>query len=73
MSMLCRIYNAIIKKLVDFKDVYKYTSNDKTTFDKFVGLLTKSSHHIYKSIEMYLLAIMLINIGIKYLTLVSVI
>lgn len=48
MSTSRLIYNAITKKLADFKDVHKYTSSYQAAFDKVVGLLTDTSHSLYQ-------------------------
>lgn len=60
-------------KLLDFKNIHKYISSYQAAFEKIVGFLTKKSHHIRKSTEMYFQAIILRNIGPKYLALVSAI
>lgn len=67
------IYNATTKKLSDFKNVYQYISYYQAFFDKFVNLLTKISSYTCKSTEIYFQTTMLINIGMEYLALVSLI
>lgn len=64
------IHNATTKKLVDLKDVHKYTSNYPAIFDKVVGFLIDSSHYTRKNIEMFFQATMFMNIETKYSALV---
>lgn len=73
MSISCLIYKATTKKLLDFKDVHKYTNSYQGTFDKVVDLLTEKFHYTWKNTEIYFQATMLINIGSKYLVLMSAI
>lgn len=73
MSTLRFMHKAIIKKLSDFKDIYKYTSSYQAAFDQVVDVLTAVFYHTQMSIEMYFQAMMLINIGPKYFRLVSAI
>lgn len=73
MSTSHLMYNAITKKLADFKDVYKYTTGYQAAFDNVVGFLTDSSHYIHKSTKMHFQTTMLMNIGTKYLALRSAI
>ena len=40
------IYNATTKKLLDFKNVYKYINNYQVTFNKIVNLLIKIFYYI---------------------------
>lgn len=60
------IYEATTKKLLDFKDINKFTSSYLAAFDKFAGLLTKTSLYTWQNIMMYFQAIILMNIGPKY-------
>ena len=39
------IYNAIIKKLLDFKNIHKYISHYQTSFDKVVNFLIRTSFY----------------------------
>lgn len=73
MSMSRLIDNATTKKLVDFKDVNKYTGNYQAAFNKVIGLLTNNSYYICKSTKMYFQATMLMNIKTKYSVLISAI
>lgn len=73
MSISCLIYKATTKKLLDFKDVHKYTNSYQGTFDKVVDLLTEKFHYTWKNTKIYFQATMLINIGSKYLVLMSAI
>ncbi len=73
MSTSCLIYDAMTKKLADFKNIHKYTSSYQATFDKIIGLLTDSSHYTRQSTEMYFQATMLINIRTEYSALISAI
>lgn len=67
------ISEAISKKLSEFKDVQKYTSSYQAAFDKVAGLLVETSPYTRSSTESYFQAIMLMNIGSEYSTLVSAI
>lgn len=67
------IYNIIIKKLFNFKNIHKYISYYQIFFDKVVSLLTKISSYTRKSTKIYFQATMLMNIGVEYLALVSAI
>lgn len=67
------IYKATTNKLLDFKDLHKYTSSYQVAFDKVVGLLIEKSYYTRKYTKIYFQAIMLINIGSKYLALISTI
>lgn len=60
-------------KLLDFKNIHKYISSYQAVFEKIVGFLIKKSHHIRKNTKMNFQAIILRNIGPKYLALVSAI
>lgn len=73
MSTSWIIYKATIKKLSDFKNVYKYISYYQVLFDKVAGLLTNKSSYIRKSTKMYFQVTMLMNIGINYFALISAI
>lgn len=73
MSTSYLICKANTKKLGDFKDIHKYTSSYQAIFDKVIGFLTDSFYYTHKSIEIYFQATILMNIRIKYLTLVSAI
>lgn len=65
------IYEATTCKLSDFKNVIDYTGSYQATFNKITSLLADSSPYTRASTETYLQAIMLMNIGSKYPTLVS--
>lgn len=39
------IYKATIKKLSDFKNIYKYISHYQAAFNKIISLLTKTSFY----------------------------
>ncbi len=67
------IYEATTKKLSDFKNIHEHTSHYQASFDKVVGLLTDTFSYTRQSTEMYFQATMLMNIGTKYLALVSAI
>lgn len=73
MSISCLIYNTTIKKLADFKDVHKFTSNYQVVFDKIIGFLTNSFYYTHQSTKMYFQITMLINIRIKYSAFISAI
>lgn len=69
----CFIYKVTTKKLLDFKDVHKYTSSYQVVFDKVISLLTKKSYYIWNSIKTYFQITMLMNISPEYSALVSTI
>lgn len=71
MSILRIIYKAIVKKLLELKEVQKYTNSYQAAFDKVAGLLIETSFYTRSSIKAYFQVTMLINIGSKYSNLVS--
>lgn len=71
MSISRLIHKVITKKILEFKDIHKYTNSYQVAFDKVIGLFTKNSHYNWKSTKMYFQVIMLI--GPKYLAFVSAI
>ncbi len=67
------IYKATDKKLSNFKNLHKYTSQDPVAFDKVVALLTDISLYTLQSTKMYFQATMSINIRTDYSSLLSAI
>ena len=70
MSISRIIHKAITKKLFDFKNIHKYTSHYQASFDNITNLLNNNSSYICKSTEIYIQAIMLMNIETDYCVLV---
>ena len=73
MSTSRLIHKATTKKLLDFKDIHKFTNSYQTAFDKVANLLTETTYYTWQSIEIYFQATILINIGPEYSGLVSAI
>lgn len=73
MSISPIIYEAILRKLSEFKNVEKYTSSYQATFDKVANLLVETSLYTRSSTESYFQVTILMNIGSEYFTLVSAI
>lgn len=65
------IYDATTKKLLDFKNMHKYTSHYQAFFDKVINLLIETFSYTCKSTEIYFQATILMNIGVEYSALVS--
>lgn len=63
------IYKAILYKFLDFKNIIKYISSYKITFNKIRLLLVDVFLYIFTSIKVYLQGTISINIINKYFVL----
>lgn len=67
------MYEATLRKLLEFKSVAEYTSSYQAAFDKVALLLADSSPYTRNSTEAYFQATMLMSIGSEYSALISAI
>lgn len=70
MSTFYLIYEATTKKLLDFKDIHKWTGCYQAALNKVAYLMTKTLYYTWQSIDMYFQVTMFMNIGPEYFGLI---
>lgn len=73
MSILYFIYNIITKKLLDVKDVHKYTISYQTVFDIIISFFIDIFDYTYHNTKIYFQTMILININFEYYTFILII